>query len=212
MFEKTSPSRLSKVTRVGVTVVIPAYNEQGSLGPVLEELCRLMGEYELLQEIIVVDDASRDSTAEIANQYERVIVLRHRTNRGYGAALKTGIRHAQHDLSRRLLTADAGAAFGTELRSLDVFDAMIVVEYLAGRPDVMSVRAAGLEGLLKACRKVLFDRVFVQAYREKCRLMDPWIFHNRDGEQVRRIAEFMADIVVENQGVCGDNSTPEYNA
>ncbi len=98
VFEKTSPPRLSKVTRVGVTVVIPAYNEQGSLGPVLEELCRLMGEYELLQEIILVDDASHDSTAEIANQYERVIVLRHRTNRGYGAALKTGIRHAQHDL------------------------------------------------------------------------------------------------------------------
>ncbi|MDA2936970.1 glycosyltransferase family 2 protein [Acidobacteria bacterium AH-259-A15] len=83
---------------MGITVVIPAYNEEGGLGTVLESLCRLMREYELLQEIIVVDDASRDSTAEIANRYEKVIVLRHRANRGYGAALRTGIRHAQHDL------------------------------------------------------------------------------------------------------------------
>ncbi|MDA2936634.1 dienelactone hydrolase family protein, partial [Acidobacteria bacterium AH-259-A15] len=47
---------------------------------------------------------------------------------------------------RVLLTADAGAAFGTELRSLDVFDAMIAVEYLAGRPDVRWVGVAGLSG------------------------------------------------------------------
>ena len=97
-FEVSSPSKASGVTRNGITVVIPAYNEQGGLGLVLEKLCRLMGEYEWLQEIIVVDDASDDSTAEIANRFDNVSVLRHGANRGYGAALKTGIRHAQHDL------------------------------------------------------------------------------------------------------------------
>ncbi|MDA2936644.1 hypothetical protein MYX75_00055 [Acidobacteria bacterium AH-259-A15] len=79
-----------------------------------------------------------------------------------------------------------------------------------GRP--LLIRAAGFEGLLKVCRKVLYDRTFSQIYRETCRLMDPWIFHNRDGQQVRRIAEFMADIIVENKGVDADNRTENYNA
>jgi len=50
------------------------------------------------------------------------------------------------------------------------------------------------------------------AYREKCRLMDPWIFHNRDGQQVGRIAEFMADIIAESQGNGVGNHTDDNNA
>ena len=48
-------------------------------------------------EIIVVDDGSADRTADTAHQHAGVIVIRHRVNRGYGAALKTGIRHAKGD-------------------------------------------------------------------------------------------------------------------
>ena len=98
VFEETSPERVSGVKRINISIVIPAYNEQDGLGRVLEDLCRLMEENEFLKEIIVVDDASDDSTADVADRQERVVVLRHRGNRGYGAALKTGIRHAQHDL------------------------------------------------------------------------------------------------------------------
>ena len=45
-------------------------------------------------ELIVVDDASRDRTAEIAKK-ERTILIQHPYNKGYGAALKTGARNAQ---------------------------------------------------------------------------------------------------------------------
>ncbi len=48
-------------------------------------------------EIIVVDDASTDRTAQIAEQ-AGFRVIRHRTNKGYGAALKTGIRACQGDI------------------------------------------------------------------------------------------------------------------
>jgi len=80
-----------------VSIVIPAYNEEHGLGPVLEALLADMAQAGGPFEVIVVDDGSKDETAVIAEQYP-VTVLRHRVNKGYGAALKTGIRHAQHDL------------------------------------------------------------------------------------------------------------------
>jgi len=81
-----------------VSVVIPAFNEQGGVRGVLERIRLVLAENSIEGEIILVDDGSTDRTAEEAQECEGVIVLRHRENRGYGAALKTGIRHASHDL------------------------------------------------------------------------------------------------------------------
>lgn len=66
-----------------IVAVIPAYNEAPRLGLVLRSL------KPHVTHIIVVDDGSRDETAMVA-QAEGVHVLRHRVNRGQGAALKTG--------------------------------------------------------------------------------------------------------------------------
>jgi glycosyltransferase involved in cell wall biosynthesis len=80
----------------GISLIIPAYHEEDCIGAVLEALPdQLEG---LTYEIIVVDDGSTDRTGEIAAQYDDVVVLHHRSNRGYGAALKTGIRRARYDL------------------------------------------------------------------------------------------------------------------
>lgn len=81
-----------------VSVVIPAFNEEGGVRGVLEQIRRVLAENSIEGEIILVDDGSTDRTAEEAQECEGVTVLRHRENRGYGAALKTGIRHASHDL------------------------------------------------------------------------------------------------------------------
>ena len=85
------------------------------------------------------------------------------------------------------------------------------IDQLIDHERPLLIRSAGCEELLKACRKILYDRTFSENYRGQCRLMDPWIFHNRDGEQVRRIAEFMAEIIVEDKGVDGENRTENYN-
>jgi len=76
------------------TVIIPAYNEEASIGPLLDKIIAtgLNHKYE----IIVVDDGSNDRTAEIVTAYP-VRLLRHGTNKGYGASLKTGIRKATCD-------------------------------------------------------------------------------------------------------------------
>jgi len=82
----------------GVSIIIPAYNEEQAIGLVLEQLLRVMDEDGIPYEVIVVDDGSEDATAGVAEQYEGVTVLRRGGNRGYGAALKTGIRHARYEL------------------------------------------------------------------------------------------------------------------
>jgi len=78
---------VSGVSADQVAVIIPAYNEAAGIGPVLDRLAAL----DLPLEIIVVDDGSVDGTAEAAKR-ERVRLVCHRRNRGYGAALKSGIK------------------------------------------------------------------------------------------------------------------------
>lgn len=81
-----------------VSIVIPAFNEKGAIKPVVEALLAVMDESGLVYEVIVVDDGSEDETAVIAESIPGITVLRHSQNKGYGASLKTGIRHAHHDL------------------------------------------------------------------------------------------------------------------
>lgn len=76
-----------------ISICIPAYNEEASIGECLRELIAVVPE----AEIIVVDDGSTDSTAEIASCYESVTLVRHDRNKGYGASLKTAFRQASGD-------------------------------------------------------------------------------------------------------------------
>jgi glycosyltransferase involved in cell wall biosynthesis len=73
-----------------LSVVIPAYNEAMAIEGVIKILQSGMPGVE----IIVVDDCSRDNTAQLAAALDGVIVLRHIFNRGQGAALKTGMKHS----------------------------------------------------------------------------------------------------------------------
>jgi glycosyltransferase involved in cell wall biosynthesis len=75
-----------------ISVIIPAYNEETGLQTTLEKIARL-GLFEKY-EFIVVDDGSTDNTAQVAASFP-LRLFRHETNKGYGAALKTGIRKAQ---------------------------------------------------------------------------------------------------------------------
>ena len=84
------------MTISAVSIVIPCYNEQAGLGPLLDTLDTTLRGSSVKYEYVVVDDGSSDGTAEIAAR-ENLVVRRHEVNRGYGAALKTGIRAAAHD-------------------------------------------------------------------------------------------------------------------
>lgn len=75
-------------------MVIPAFNEAGGIGPTLEQLSASVPG----AEIIVVDDGSSDGTAGIVEKNSNVTLIRHGFNRGYGAALKTGMANASRPL------------------------------------------------------------------------------------------------------------------
>jgi len=71
------------------SVVIPAFNEEQAIGPLVAALCAGADWHEVL----VIDDGSRDATATRARA-AGALVVRHPYNKGNGAAVKTGIRHA----------------------------------------------------------------------------------------------------------------------
>ena len=84
-----------------LSLILPAYNEEAGIRQAIveadEALARLTGDYEIL----VVDDGSSDATArlvvEAVQERPRVRLLRHVTNQGYGAALRTGFEAARCD-------------------------------------------------------------------------------------------------------------------
>lgn len=82
-----------------VSVIIPAFNEEERIQGTLRSVKRL----DRIDELIVVDDGSRDRTAAIAGRYADQVV-RLGKHRGKGAALAEGIRHARGDI---LLFLDA---------------------------------------------------------------------------------------------------------
>jgi glycosyltransferase involved in cell wall biosynthesis len=77
-----------------LAVIIPAYDEAGTIAAVVQTVLA----QPLVQEVIVVDDASRDGTWEVvqplAQADGRIKLLRHPVNRGKGAALRTGFAKA----------------------------------------------------------------------------------------------------------------------
>jgi glycosyltransferase involved in cell wall biosynthesis len=85
-----------------LTLVLPAFNEEGNIATTVEAACGTLAQVALEWEIIIVNDGSADGTGEICDQLtssnRRVRVVHHATNRGYGAALKSGIVSAQHEL------------------------------------------------------------------------------------------------------------------
>jgi len=75
-----------------LSIIIPAYNEKESIEKVINELKEITNqEYE----IIVVNDGSTDQTEKILGNIENIKLINHPKNRGYGAALKSGIKKAQ---------------------------------------------------------------------------------------------------------------------
>jgi len=93
-----------------VSAVIPALNEEAGIGKVLEELERTLAGTGWAHEIIVVDDGSSDRTAHVARQSGAVVVS-HGSNRGYGAALKSGIRASR---SEYILITDADGTYPSD--------------------------------------------------------------------------------------------------
>ncbi len=80
-----------------VSIVLPAYNEEEAITPVIDAVREAMAPTPWTYEIVVVDDCSTDSTAQRAAE-RGVRVVRHPVNRGSGAARRTGILEARGEI------------------------------------------------------------------------------------------------------------------
>jgi glycosyltransferase involved in cell wall biosynthesis len=97
------------IGRARVAVVVPAHDEQRWLGEVLDTMPAFV------DHVVVVDDGSRDATADVARSRQwpagtaapRIILLTHSRRRGVGAAIASGYRHA-HALDVDVVAVMAG--------------------------------------------------------------------------------------------------------
>lgn len=79
---------------------LPVYNEAKTVSAVLDEVCKHS------PNILVVDDGSTDGTAELLAGRNDIVVITHRPNQGYGAALQTAFRYAIDQEFEYLVTID----------------------------------------------------------------------------------------------------------
>jgi glycosyltransferase involved in cell wall biosynthesis len=82
-----------------LSIVIPAYNEERFIGTLLQQIRDLdLGALGFTKEVIVVDDCSKDRTAEIVEGIPDVRLIRQRPNGGKGRAVRAGIAAATGEL------------------------------------------------------------------------------------------------------------------
>jgi glycosyltransferase involved in cell wall biosynthesis len=166
-----------------LSVIFPAFNEEGNIRRTVETMIQVLPKVATTWEIIVVDDGSSDATAlicqELKAQYPEVVVICHGQNRGYGAALKSGIMAANYDL---IFFSDSDGQF--DFRDLEQLicwseDYDIVAGYRAKRQDplhrrinalgwnvlvrlVLGIKVRDIDCAFKLFRRSVFDHVKIR--------------------------------------------------
>ncbi len=110
--------------KIKISIIVPAFNEEGGIEKVIADLKKHLNQE---REIIVVNDGSTDRTKEVVEKITDIKVINHFRNRGYGAALKSGIQKSQGDY---ILIIDADGTYPTEsipelISEIDNFDMVV---------------------------------------------------------------------------------------
>lgn len=132
-----------------LSVVIPAYNEEDGIKEIAERVLAVepalkdAGVERL--ELLVVDDGSKDRTADVAAGIPGVSLIRHPKNKGYGAALKTGFSKARGELIGFL---DADGTYPPE------YFPMLCISALNGSELVIGSRMAGEDSQMPITRRI----------------------------------------------------------
>jgi glycosyltransferase involved in cell wall biosynthesis len=125
--------------KISLSVFSPCYNEGGNIEKLVRDANQFLPSIAADYEIIVIDDGSTDKTAaitkELSDEDPHVRVIRHETNKGYGATLRTGFKNSTKD---HIFFVDGDNQFDIkELSSLIPYikDYEIVVGYRIKRQD-----------------------------------------------------------------------------
>ncbi len=90
-------SKTSRGKNLSLSIVVPVYNEEAAIGETLGKILKVCDGLGADYEVLVIDDASTDSTPQIIKRH-KVTHIRHPYNMGNGAAVKRGIRAASKDV------------------------------------------------------------------------------------------------------------------
>ncbi len=93
-----SLSATGDIVETGVTIMIPVYNEEGSVRDTIKRALQCLEQLSMPGEVIVINDGSSDGTPELLAAHDGIRLITHDQNRGYGASLKSGIRQARYGL------------------------------------------------------------------------------------------------------------------
>jgi glycosyltransferase involved in cell wall biosynthesis len=132
-----------------LSIVIPAYNEENGIAEIANRVLAVgpalkkAGVEKL--ELLVVDDGSKDRTAEVAENISGVTLIRHLKNKGYGAALKTGFSKASGELIGFL---DADGTYPPE------YFPQLCQAALKGTDLVIGSRMAGAKSQMPVTRRI----------------------------------------------------------
>jgi glycosyltransferase involved in cell wall biosynthesis len=107
-----------------ISCVIPTYNEESRIGNVLS----IIASHPLVDEVIVVDDGSKDKTLDVVKRFPNVKLLVHETNKGKSAAIYDGCKAARGEF---LLFLDADLVGLTQKSIADLIEPV-----LSGKADV----------------------------------------------------------------------------
>ena len=143
---------------IALSLVIPAYNEEAGIGPVLDEALGILGGLGIEFEIIVVDDCSSDATAAIAASKD-VRLIKNVQNFGYGYSLVQGIRAARHP-SIAICDADGSYPMGALPELVEEYrrGMAMVVGQRQGAQYMSSTRMRMLRWLFRAFTEFVVGR------------------------------------------------------
>jgi len=140
---------VSKGVSAVLSVIIPAYNEENGIADIMQRVLAVESDLQKVGikelELIVVDDGSSDRTAEIVARFEGVKLIQHKSNKGYGAALKTGFGEGKGEFLGFL---DADGTYPPE------YFPMLCSFALEGADIVVGSRRSGDESEMPRVRKI----------------------------------------------------------
>lgn len=141
-----------------ITIFFPVYNDENTIASMTEKCIQVLKEIASKYEVIIINDGSPDNSGavadEMANKYEYVRVIHHPQNKGYGAAIKSGLENAQYEW---VCFTDGDDEYDIEdlrkmIRLKDYYDLIITFRYV----KLYSTLRVFISGMYNKIFRVLF--------------------------------------------------------